>query len=128
MGTVDGVKVAGDALTIEGLILTECEELDSSHRQVMLTDYGEYGLDVNWRIRGRYDKSSDVVEVTERLFHCAAAIIRARPDSPLSLMREAESFYVFNTADRLILSPYFKALPNLLPLFGKPFVIKEMLN
>ena len=33
MGTVDGVKVAGDALTIEGLILTECEELDSSHRQ-----------------------------------------------------------------------------------------------
>ena len=93
----------------------------------MREDYGEYGLNVNWQISGTYDKETDIVEVMRVLFECAALQVNNDPDWSLSMMRNGESFYVFNTQNRLILSPiYLETIPIIKSLFKKPFIIEEM--
>lgn len=123
---VEGVN-SSDGLTITGLICVTCEPLSPSHQECMLEDYGEYGLNVNWLIMGTYDKVTDPDELIERLYRCAALLVNEHPDKPLSLMRNGESFYVFNKEDQLILSPiYLKAIPVITSLFNKPFTVDEM--
>ena len=112
-----------DGLQIRGLFDVSCEQLDNYHREVMREDYGEYGLDVNWLITGTYDKETDINEVVRILIECAALLVNASPDKSLSLMRNGESFYVFNTRNRLILS---KICIEESPLFKKSFMIKEI--
>ncbi len=118
---VEGVDTQGE-LHIEGLVATSFGELTTQSRQIMLDEYGEYGLNVNWNISGTYDKTTDICELTERLFRCAAVMVNAHPNRSLSLMRNAESFYVFNEPSRLIVSPvYSKSHAIVETLFQKPF-------
>jgi hypothetical protein len=123
---ITGVEIRDD-FYIGGLVAVTCEQLTTSHRNVMQEDYGEFGLDVNWEIRGAYDKMTNIFEVMRLLFECTALLVNASPDRSLSLMRNGESFYVFNTQERLILSPlYMEAIPVIQSLFKKPFIIDEM--
>tara|TARA_R110002095_G_scaffold189568_1_gene167098 strand:- start:1171 stop:1629 length:459 start_codon:yes stop_codon:yes gene_type:complete len=123
---VTGVD-ARDGLHIRGLVAVSCKQLDASYREVMREDYGEFGLDVNWKVSGTYDKETDIIEVMRVLFECAALLVNANPDRSLSLMRNGESFYIFNSKNRLILSPlYLEAIPTIKSLFKKPFIIEEM--
>lgn|GEM_PF-6088228 len=99
---------------IEGLRDAVSLKLDSSRRDVMRDEYGEFGLDVNWCIYGTVDQDCDIEELIERLFYCAALLISDRPDSPLSLMRNGESFYLFNSPTDLIIPfGYLKAFPGI---------------
>lgn len=92
----------------------------------MAQEYGNYGLNVNWEIKGTYDKENDIFELMERLHRCAAALVNSDVNRPLSLMRNAESFLVFNTERRLILAPtYLDALPVIRSLFSKPFAVEN---
>ncbi|QDT46394.1 hypothetical protein Pan258_04130 [Symmachiella dynata] len=125
-GTI-GVDVQGDGLQIRGLMSVSCKKLSESHQDIMREEYGKYGLGVNWGINGTYDKKTNILEVVGLLFQCAAKFVNANPDQELSLMRNGESFYIFNSKDRLILSPiYLEAIPNLDALFKKPVIIDEM--
>ncbi|QDU07351.1 hypothetical protein [Gimesia aquarii] len=121
----------GDAqfgLHIHGLVDVSCQQLDASYREVMREDYGEFGLDVNWMIGGTYDKETDIFKVMRILYEYAAVLVNANPERSLSLMRNGESFYVFNTRNRLILSPiYLESIPVIKSLFKKPFIIDEMI-
>ncbi len=93
----------------------------------MLEDYGEYGLSVNWIVSGTYDKTTDILELMERLYRCAALLVNSHPARSLSLMRNGESFYVFNTKNQLILSPaYLDSIPEIRSLFRKPFTVEEI--
>lgn len=116
-----------DVLHIHGLVAVFCKQLDTSHCEVMQEEYGEYGLDVNWKISGTYDKETDMPEVMRVLFECVVVLIKANPDRSLSLMRNGESFYVFNTQEQLILSKiYSDMIPVIQSLVKKPLIIKEI--
>ncbi len=118
---------AQDGVLIYGLVAVSCKQLDTLDREVMQKEYGEFGLDVNWEINGTYDKESDIFEVMRVLFECAALLVNANPDRSLSLMRNGESFYVFNSQNRLILSPiYLETILAIESLFKKPSIIEEM--
>lgn len=94
----------------------------------MREDYGEYGLDVNWKISGTYDKETDIFEVMRVLYECAALLVNENPDKSLSLMRNGESIYLFNSQNLLILSPiYLESIPVIMSFFKKPFIIREIL-
>ena len=102
----DGVQLTDDnQLSIDGLVCTRCETLDLHHREIVLTDYGEFGQEYTWFLTGTYDKESDINQLVERLVRCAATLVASRPQLPLALMRNAESFYVLNSPSALILSP-----------------------
>ena len=123
---IPGVEFCA-GLQIRGLTAVYCKQLTLSHREVMREDYGEFGLDVNWEINGTYDKQTDIIEVMEVLFECAALLVNTHPDRSLSLMRNGESFYVFNTQNKLIISPvYLEAFPSLKSLFNKPSELTTM--
>ena len=125
---IDGVELrTKDQLHVMGLVSTNCKELDEMHREIMLDDFGEYGLDVNWLISGTLDKELDSLDLIERLFRCAAEIVNEHPDRPLSFMCNGDSFYVHNSSKNLTVSPiYLKDIPALSTIFKKPFVVDEM--
>jgi hypothetical protein len=124
--TVEGVQFDGRTLEIAGLLYVRFEELGANTREIMRSDFGEFGIEVNWRISGTYDKSSDTDDLIWRLLRCAAVIINANPNSSLSIMREAESFYLFNSKDQLLISSVYKGFPNVASLFEKPCVMKYL--
>ena len=127
MSTVGGVELRERQLLIDGLLSTEVAALDPLSREIMREDYGEYGLDVNWRIGGTHDESFDVVELIVRLFSCAAAVVNTWPDNNVSVMRNGESFYMINTSENLIISgTYVKERPCLVSLFKKTAIIRNM--
>lgn len=116
-----------NGIRIPGLTSVTCAPLTASHQEAMLHDYGIYGLEVNWAISGTYDDESDIFDLIERLHQCAAALVRANPNAPLSLMRNGEDFYVFNKQDELILAPtYVRSMPVLGTFFEKPFAVTAM--
>lgn len=122
---VRGVSLQDESeLHIEGLFCVRCIPLDDDGRDIMRPEYGEYGLDLDWNITGTLDKDLDSVATVDRLLHCAAAIVNSFPEKNCSLMRNGESFYLFNTSDRLLLSPIYRSiLPRLNSLFNKPYTI-----
>jgi hypothetical protein len=64
----------------------------------MRNDFGNYGLDLNWLVTGTHDDNADVFDLMDRLYRCAAAIVRDFPERPLSLMNTThQRFYVFNS-------------------------------
>lgn len=117
-----------DGLQIPGLVDVSCIQLDDFYRDVMREEYGDYGLDVNWLISGTYDNETDIFEVIRLLYECAAQLVNANPDKSLSLMRNGESIYLFNSQNLLILSPiYLESIPVIMSFFKKPFIIREIL-
>lgn len=126
--TIAGISMTGGDYSIVGLVNVTCERLSQSHREVMLEEYGIYGLDVNWEIRGTYDKATDIFNVIELLYRCAAIFVNSYPKANLSLMRNGESFLLFNTLEQLILSPiYTDSISVIKSIFEKPFIVREIL-
>jgi hypothetical protein len=121
------VSLIGGELNISGLVGTTCESLSQSHRDVMLEEYGDYGMDVNWEIRGTYDRATDIFSVIETLYLCASCLLNRHPDSNLSLIRNGESFLLFNNQYNLIVSPVYLADINTIrSMFMKPYIIKQI--
>lgn len=126
ISSVNGVET-GAGLRIAGLVGTSMDELDAYSRAIMLDDFGEYGLNVNWAIRGTQDETMDADNLLERLLTCAARIIHARPNHALSVMRDGESFYLFHDSSRTVISPvYSQAIPLIKSLFKDAWELKEM--
>jgi len=126
VSSVDGITITS-GLQIAGLVGVSIEELRAYSREIMHDEFGEYGLNVNWAIRGTYDKTTNIDELLERLLECAARIIHARPNHPLSVMREGESFYLFYDVRRTVISRvYSQSLSLVESLFGDSYEMKEM--
>ncbi|MFO1046175.1 MAG: hypothetical protein U0941_30730 [Planctomycetaceae bacterium] len=132
ISTVDGVAFYEKQIQINGMLFTGFEELNESSRKIMREHYGEYGLKVNCRIWGTYDKSHDSDELLMRLFRCVVSIIKAWPERNVSLMRNAESFYVINNSGEVMISPVLThdhaavSLVNELALIKKTTICRSM--
>ena len=127
LAQVEGVEFDGD-LRIRGLLDVQVMPMDAESREIMRTDFGEYGIDVDWCIRGTLDDEvDDVDDLYVRLHRCAAVFVNARPDLSMSLMWEATDFWVHNTKERLLLSILSKkAVPSVETMFEKAFVFTAM--
>ncbi len=128
LASVAGVqRVGGDQLAIEGLFETRCKPMDMYTRELMSQDYGKYSQQYTWFLRGTYDPSACLNQLMERLIRCAAALVASRPALPLALMQEAETFHVFNSPSRLILSPSCFDDAGLVPaLFQKRYSKRQI--
>ena len=128
LASVDGVQRVGDyQLAIEGLCDIRCKPMDMYHRELMSQDYGKYSQQYTWFLRGTYDHNACLNQLMERLIRCAAALVALRPALPLALMREAESFYVFNSPSKLILAPICFDAAGLVPgLFQKRYSKRQI--
>ena len=128
LAKIEGVELAdADQLTVEGFSETYCKTMDMYHRELMQSEYGKYGQMYTWYLRGTYDERTCQSELLQRLIRCAAVLVAARPWLPLALMREAESFLVFNSPNQLILSKIcFDDEGNLPGEFGKQYSKREI--
>jgi hypothetical protein len=127
LNNIEGVSCSDpNQIEIEGLLGVRCFELNDRSRMIMREDYGPYGLDVNWEIRGQRDEDCDIFELIIRLYQCMAKIVNKFPMNNCSLMRNGEDFYLFNTSEQLVISDvYYEILPNPKALFQKEFVVRE---
>jgi len=120
---VGGVEVDSQSVfAITGLHSVQAFAMGDRHIEIMRDDFGGYGQEFNWCVTGTLDKNQDGDATMERMYECAGAIVRQFPNHPLTLMNTATNrFYVYNSADRLVVSPY--CLATISPdLFGKPYV------
>ena len=123
---IKGVSHSG-TICIKGLTDVECKLLDKQRQDIFLEEYGNYGISLNWEIRGTYDKSTDIFEVIELLYRCAAEYVNSLPSKNVCLMRDCESFYVHYSGGQLRLSTaYIKSISSLTTLFNRQFVVDEM--
>lgn len=128
LASIEGVALDDEGcLSVEGLVGTLCRPMDSSHREIMLSEYGPYGQDYNWFLMGQVDREVCRNELRNRLSRCAATLISFRPDSPLALMCRAESIYILNTPRELFVSPICIDVQETIPkLLGRPYTKKHI--
>ncbi len=128
LNNIEGVSCSDpNQIEIEGLFGVRCFELNDYSRMIMREEYGPFGLDVNWEIRGEHDYEYDIFELIIRLYKCMAMIVNNFPTNNCSLMCEGRSFYLFNTSEQHMISDiYYDILPNPKALFQKEFVVRDL--
>ncbi len=128
LDNIDGVTIEHEgSISIAGLMQTTIREIDGHWRETMREEYGPLGICVTHLISGTHDKVEPVDDVMERIFRCAASILKASPDFDLAVMRNGESFYMRHAAGSLQVSPvYLDLLHERGITFVKPYKVSPL--